>query len=157
MLKHFTGNCHIYIDAGTERIEKQVRDVCVNSKTSYPGGAVCNAVEHLLFHKDVADQLLPVVCADLAAKGVEIRGDRRTCQLYPSAKPATPEDWATEYLAFIEATGHKPPVYWKGGKMRRFDRWIDIPLAEPVLHVSALEAEAYCRWAGRRLPTEAEW
>jgi glutamate-5-semialdehyde dehydrogenase len=37
----------------------------------------------------------------LAAKGVEIRGDRRTCQLYPAAKPATPEDWATEYLAFI--------------------------------------------------------
>jgi iron(II)-dependent oxidoreductase len=62
-----------------------------------------------------------------------------------------------EYLAFINETRHKPPVYWKNGKMRRFDRWIDLPLDEPVLHVSALEAEAYCRWAGRRLPTEAEW
>jgi len=62
-----------------------------------------------------------------------------------------------EYRAFIGATGHKPPVYWKGRKMRRFDRWIDIPVEEPVLHVSALEAEAYCRWAGRRLPSEAEW
>lgn len=62
-----------------------------------------------------------------------------------------------EYLEFVEATGHKSPVYWKGGKMRRFDRWIDIPMDEPVLHVSALEAEAYCRWAGRRLPSEAEW
>jgi iron(II)-dependent oxidoreductase len=46
-----------------------------------------------------------------------------------------------EYLAFIEATGHKPPVYWKGRQLRRFDRWIDIPLDEPVLHVSAREAE----------------
>ena len=62
-----------------------------------------------------------------------------------------------EYLAFIAATNHKPPAYWKGGKMRRFDRWIEIPPDEPVLHVSALEAEAYCRWAGRRLPSEAEW
>jgi iron(II)-dependent oxidoreductase len=62
-----------------------------------------------------------------------------------------------EYLAFVEATGHKPPVYWKEGKMRRFDRWIDLPVDEPVLHVSALEAEAYCCWAGRRLPSEAEW
>lgn len=62
-----------------------------------------------------------------------------------------------EYLAFVEATGHKAPVYWKGRKLRRFDRWIDIPMEEPVLHVSALEAEAYCRWAGRRLPSEAEW
>jgi iron(II)-dependent oxidoreductase len=62
-----------------------------------------------------------------------------------------------EYLAFVEATGHKPPVYWKDGKMRRFDRWIDLPVDEPVLHVSALEAEAYCCWAGRRLPSEAEW
>ena len=62
-----------------------------------------------------------------------------------------------EYLAFVEATGHQPPVYWKGRKLRRFDRWIDLPTDEPVMHVSALEAEAYCRWAGRRLPTEAEW
>ena len=62
-----------------------------------------------------------------------------------------------EYLAFLEATRHRPPVYWKDGRMRRFDRWIEIPPDEPVMHVSALEAEAYCRWAGRRLPTEAEW
>lgn len=62
-----------------------------------------------------------------------------------------------EYLAFVEATGHEPPVYWKDGRVRRFDRWLDLPLEEPVLHVSAREAEAYCRWAGRRLPTEAEW
>jgi glutamate-5-semialdehyde dehydrogenase len=101
VLKHFTGNCHIYIDAGATGMERQVRDVCVNAKTSYPGGAVCNAVEHLLFHKDAAPPLLAKVCEDLAAKGVEIRGDDRTRQLYPKAKPATPEDWDTEYLSFV--------------------------------------------------------
>ncbi len=61
-----------------------------------------------------------------------------------------------EYLAFV-AAGGKPPAYWKGTKMRRFDRWVDLPPEEPVMHVSARDAEAYCAWAGRRLPSEAEW
>ena len=103
VLKHFTGNCHIYIDAATTDMEKQVREICVNAKTSYPGGAVCNAVEKLLFHKDAAPGLLPKVCADLTAKGVEIRGDDRTRALYPQAIPATESDWPTEYLAFTLA------------------------------------------------------
>jgi glutamate-5-semialdehyde dehydrogenase len=101
VLKHFTGNCHVYVDAATQSMEREVRDVCVNAKTSYPGGAVCNAVEHLLFHKDAAPRLLAKVCEDLAAKGVEIRGDPRTRELYPKAKPASDADWDTEYLSFI--------------------------------------------------------
>ena len=101
VLKHFTGNCHIYVDAATQSMEREVRDVCVNAKTSYPGGAVCNAVEHLLFHKDAAPRLLAKVCDDLAAKGVEIRGDERTLQVYPKARPATDADWDTEFLSFI--------------------------------------------------------
>ncbi len=104
VLKHYTGNCHIYIDRSAAEMEKTVREVCVNSKTSYPGGAVCNAVEHLLFHKDIAAALLPMVCADLAAKGVEVRGDDRSRQLYPDGKATTPEDWDTEYLAFVVST-----------------------------------------------------
>jgi glutamate-5-semialdehyde dehydrogenase len=72
----------------------------VNAKTSYPGGAVCNAVEHLLFHRD-AEHLVPQVCADLAGRGVEIRGDERVRQLYPAAEAATPDDWDTEYLSLI--------------------------------------------------------
>lgn len=103
VLKHFTGNCHIYVDAHTIDMERQVREVCVNAKTSYPGGAVCNAVEKILFHKDAADRLLPKVCQDLADKGVEIRGDDCTRLLYPQAKPATEADWPTEYLALILA------------------------------------------------------
>jgi len=103
VLKHFTGNCHIYVDAATTDIEQQVRDICVNAKTSYPGGAVCNAVEKLIFHKDAATRLLANVCTDLSTKGVEIRGDDRTRVLYPQAKPAIEEDWSTEYLAFTLA------------------------------------------------------
>jgi glutamate-5-semialdehyde dehydrogenase len=101
VLKHYDGNCHVYVDAATQDMETAVRQICVNAKTSYPGGAVCNAVEHLLFHKDAATRLLAKVCEDLAAKDVEIRGDEATRQLYPKAKPATDADWDTEYLSFI--------------------------------------------------------
>ncbi len=103
VLKHFTGNCHIYVDSATQSMEQQVRDICVNAKTSYPGGAVCNAVEHILFHKDAAPRLLAKVCDDLAAKGVEIRGDDRARAIYPKAKPTDEQDWFTEYLALTVA------------------------------------------------------
>jgi len=101
VLKHFDGNCHLYIDEHVEGIEQQVIDVCMNSKTSYPGGAVCNAVEHLLFHRNAAAKLLIKVCEAMCAKGVEIRADEESRKLYPSAKLATADDWSTEYLAFI--------------------------------------------------------
>jgi glutamate-5-semialdehyde dehydrogenase len=101
VLKHFDGNCHLYIDQGAETMADDVRKVCVNAKTGYAGGAVCNAVEHLLFHESVAGKLVPLVCEDLKAKGVEIRGDEATRKIWPATKAATPEDWDTEYLAFI--------------------------------------------------------
>jgi glutamate-5-semialdehyde dehydrogenase len=101
VLKHFDGNCHLFIDKGADTMADDVRKVCVNAKTSYAGGAVCNAVEHLLFHQDVAATLVPMVCEELKAKGVEVRGDEATRKLWPAAKATTPEDWDTEYLAFI--------------------------------------------------------
>ncbi len=103
VLKHYTGNCHIYVDASAGHMEKEVREIIVNAKTSYPGGAVCNAVEKILFHKDIAANLLPKVCEDLAAKGVEIRGDSATKKLYAKTIPVTEEDWHTEYLSFTLA------------------------------------------------------
>jgi iron(II)-dependent oxidoreductase len=65
------------------------------------------------------------------------------------------------YQDYVEEGGGAVPRYWKkeGGiwLQRRFDRWLPLAGDEPVLHVSALEAGGYCRWAGRRLPSEAEW
>ncbi|MDW8261103.1 MAG: glutamate-5-semialdehyde dehydrogenase [Phycisphaerales bacterium] len=101
VLKHFDGNCHLYVDQHIDGIEQQVIDVCVNAKTSYPGGAVCNAVEHILFHERAASRLLAKVCDALAARGVQIRADELARTLYPAAVPATSEDWTTEYLALI--------------------------------------------------------
>jgi glutamate-5-semialdehyde dehydrogenase len=101
VLKHFTGNCHIYIDAELDGMDEQVAKICVNAKTSYPGGAVCNAVEHLLVHESVAGKVLPKLCAELVAKKVEIRGDEKTRAIFRDAKPATAEDWDAEYLNFI--------------------------------------------------------
>lgn len=99
VLKHFTGNCHIYVDKATAGMDQQVVDICLNAKLSYT--AACNAVEHILFHKDSASGLLPKVCAALSSKGVEIRGDDRTKALFSATKLATPADWDTEYLDLV--------------------------------------------------------
>ena len=61
-----------------------------------------------------------------------------------------------EYEQFVKAGGAQPR-YWRGNEVRRFDQWIPRDPDEPVMHVSWHEAQAYCRFAGRRLPTEAEW
>lgn len=71
------------------------------------------------------------------------------------------EFWSEEGWRWREATGAEHPVYWRrdgsGWQRREFDRWLPLAPHQPVLHVCWYEADAYCRWAGRRLPTEAQW
>jgi iron(II)-dependent oxidoreductase len=61
-----------------------------------------------------------------------------------------------EYGEFVQAGGN-PPRYWRSGEVRRFDRWVPRVPDEPVMHVSWHDAQAYCKFANRRLPTEPEW
>jgi len=94
-----TGNCHIYVDSGADL--EMASAIVVNAKTQRPG--VCNAAETLLVHRDAAAEFIPVVGAELAARGVVIRGDEATSALLPAAERATEDDWYTEYLDLILA------------------------------------------------------
>jgi glutamate-5-semialdehyde dehydrogenase len=99
VIKHYKGVCHVYVDrdADFDMAEK----IVVNAKCQRPG--VCNAIETLLIDEKIADRFLPRVAKALAEKKVELRGDERTRQLLPSAKPATEDDWYAEYLDLILA------------------------------------------------------
>lgn len=74
---------------------------------------------------------------------------------------AREDHWTAAGWRWRTATGRSAPLHWRkagnGWELRRFDRWEALPEDEPVLHVACHEAEAWCRYAGRRLPTEAEW
>lgn len=97
VLGHSAGLCHLFLDASAN-LEKAVA-IAVDAKTQAP--ATCNTVETLLVHKDAASRLLPTVCDALRNAGVELRGDEMSRSLVTWMKPATEEDWSTEYLALI--------------------------------------------------------
>lgn len=97
VLGHSAGLCHLFLDASAN-LEKAVA-IAVDAKTQAP--ATCNTVETLLVHKDAASRLLPAVCDALRNAGVELRGDEMSRSLVTWMKPATEEDWSTEYLALI--------------------------------------------------------
>jgi glutamate-5-semialdehyde dehydrogenase len=93
VIKHFAGNCHVYIDRDAD--PDMAETVLVNAKCQRMG--VCNAAESLVVHADVAASLLPRLAGALIARGIEIRGDGTTCAIVPQAREATEEDYSTEY------------------------------------------------------------
>jgi glutamate-5-semialdehyde dehydrogenase len=97
MIKHLNGVCHVYIDDKADA-EKAIR-IADNAKTQRLG--VCNAMETLLVARPVAAGILPRLAAIYAAKGIELRGDDAARRIVPQMKPATEEDWYTEYLDAI--------------------------------------------------------
>lgn len=99
VLKHYKGVCHVYVDQGADL--EMAQEICLNAKCQRPG--VCNAMETLLVHKDVAEEFLPQVGQAFKEQGVSIRGCHQTCDLLIEANPATDEDWPMEYLDLILA------------------------------------------------------
>ncbi|MBN1157471.1 glutamate-5-semialdehyde dehydrogenase [Candidatus Woesearchaeota archaeon] len=94
VIMHYKGICHTYVDKDADI--KNAVEICYNAKCQRPG--VCNAMETLLVHKDVAKSFLPKLAERMSS--VELRGCERTRGII-KAKPATKEDWNTEYLDLI--------------------------------------------------------
>jgi glutamate-5-semialdehyde dehydrogenase len=87
------GNCHVYVDRAAD-LDMATR-IVTNAKVQRP--SVCNAAETLLVHRDVAGEFLPMAAVELAAAGVELRGDEET-RAHIHATPASADDWDTEFL-----------------------------------------------------------
>ena len=98
VIKHYDGICHTYIDKHAEMAMAVA--IADDAKTHKPG--VCNALETLLVHRDVAADFLPQIAVVYKSKGVEMRGDESVIEILGSdALAATEEDWDTEYLDLI--------------------------------------------------------
>lgn len=99
VIKHYKGVCNLYIDRFADL--KKAFDITFNAKVQRPG--VCNAIENLLVHKDVAKKFLPEMARILEGVRVKLRGCAKTRKILEEIKAATEEDWYTEYLDLILA------------------------------------------------------
>jgi glutamate-5-semialdehyde dehydrogenase len=97
VIAHLEGICHVYVDRAADLAK--AREIVLNAKMRRV--SVCGAAETLLVDRAVAARALPPLLADLKAAGCEIRGDAATRAIDPAAKPATEQDWRTEYLDAI--------------------------------------------------------
>ena len=94
VIKHYKGVCHTYVDAHADL--QMAEAICLNAKVQRPG--VCNAMETLLIHRDVAAEFLPQIVNSMGKAGVELRGCVAARKILADLIPATEEDWAAEYL-----------------------------------------------------------
>jgi glutamate-5-semialdehyde dehydrogenase len=99
VIKHYKGVCHLYVDEAAD-IDMALK-LGFNSKVQRPG--VCNAMETLLVHKNIAEAYLPEMAKRFTDAGVELRGCEQSRRIVPSMKPATEEDWYAEYLDLVLA------------------------------------------------------
>jgi len=99
VIKHYKGVCHTFIDASADF--EMAESICINAKVQRPG--VCNSMETLLIHKDIAETFVPRIAAAFKQQGVELRGCSVTREFAPEAKEATEADWHEEYLDLILA------------------------------------------------------
>ena len=99
VIKHYKGVCHLYVDRAAD-IGTAI-GLLIDGKVSRPG--VCNALETLLVHRDIAEEFLPPALAELRAHAVEVRGDARTRAIDAGVLPATEADYAAEFLDLVIA------------------------------------------------------
>ena len=99
VIKHYKGVCHVYVDKVAD--PAMALDIIENAKCSRPG--VCNALEKVLVHRDIAPGFLPLLAERLRARRVELRGDEAARTAVPDLLPATDEDWDAEYLDLVLA------------------------------------------------------
>ncbi len=97
MIKHYKGVCHIFVDTAAD-LDVAV-NITRNAKVQRPG--VCNALETLLVHQDVAPAFLPRMAEALQKAGVLLKGCEKTRAILSNIDAATEEDWHTEYLDLI--------------------------------------------------------
>ncbi len=99
VIKHYKGVCHTYVDASAD-IDMAL-SIVINAKCQRPG--VCNAMETLLVHKDIAAEFLPKVAEAMRERSVELRGDLASREYIPDIILADKSDWYAEYLSLILA------------------------------------------------------
>ncbi|MCB2146708.1 MAG: glutamate-5-semialdehyde dehydrogenase [Deltaproteobacteria bacterium] len=99
VLKHYKGVCHVFVDHTADL--QMAEGISFNAKVQRPG--VCNAMETLLVHEQVARDFLPAMARRFESAGVELRGCPKTCAILPGITPATDADWPAEYLDLILA------------------------------------------------------
>jgi glutamate-5-semialdehyde dehydrogenase len=116
VLKHYLGNCHVYVDRAAD-LEMAER-IVINAKCDRPG--VCNAMESLLVHADVAAAFVPRIGASLRARGVEVRGCEITRRYLPSAVPATEADHAAEFCDLVMSMKVVPDTESAVDHIRRY-------------------------------------
>lgn len=111
-----TGNCHIYVDEFADI--RMAAEIIENAKTQRLG--VCNACESLVIHEKIAEEVLPVICDRLSAKGVEIRGDEAARQIDERITWAQESDWGQEYLDAIISVKIVPTIC---DAVRHINKW----------------------------------